>query len=51
MKPWQADDSSAVHLLDIWKEYDKLAMAERERKQASKLKKDSSATQWGKVKA
>ena len=30
VKPWQADDSSAVHLLDIWKEYDKLAMTERE---------------------
>ena len=36
VKPWQADDSSAVHLLDIWKRYDKQSMAERERKQASK---------------
>lgn len=30
VKPWQADDGSAVHLFDIWKQYGKQSMGERE---------------------
>ena len=36
VKPWQADDSSSVHLLDIWEQYDK---------------QDSAATRRGKSEA